>query len=334
MPRTVFISSTYHDLAPHRRAVWGVLEEFDVNVRGMEEFGARPEAPLDTCLAEVEQSDIYIGIIGFRLGSVESRSGKSFTQLEYERARDLSKEILIYLIDDQNALVPVRYIDRGFNWEKLEVFKKLLRERHTVDTFVSENDLAEKLRRDFSRLLEPKIRLETVSSTEYEQSSSLIRKFFLIPKAISGREVRLRVKIRGDPYPASRQICDCFNFEFGATIGLRVQILNPSGFEDSDLNELYFPAKQSDTFMPVSIDEVRDIYAKLQFIDTYIEHTAARFQKVVVRKKFMSILNLQNALGPLLDEERIVYEPDAKIVMALTKEVMDQGSLETESNSS
>jgi hypothetical protein len=43
MKKTVFISSTYQDLAEHRRAVWQVLEDFDVAVRGMEEFGARPK---------------------------------------------------------------------------------------------------------------------------------------------------------------------------------------------------------------------------------------------------------------------------------------------------
>jgi hypothetical protein len=323
MTKTVFISSTYQDLAPHRRAVWDVFEKFDVNVRGMEDFGARPEAPLDTCIAEVEQSDIYIGIIAFRLGSVDDASGKSFTQLEYERAYQLQKKILIYLIDEDNASVAIRYIDRDFKWEKLEAFKKLLKERHTVDTFISESDLAEKLTRDFKRLLEPKKFMSVDETSEYEQAASAVRKFFLVPKAISGREVRLRVRVVNKPYPASREICTSFNFEFGATVGLEVRIENPSGFEESDLKELYFSAKQAESFLPVSIDDVREIYARLQFIDTYIEHSAAHFQRVIVRQKFASILNLQQALGPLMDEEKVVYEPDGKIVMILTKELTE-----------
>ena len=36
MKRTVFIASTYQDLASHRNKVWDLLEEFEVNVRGME----------------------------------------------------------------------------------------------------------------------------------------------------------------------------------------------------------------------------------------------------------------------------------------------------------
>ena len=66
MNKTVFISSTYDDLNQYRRAIWDLLEKFQVNVRGMEQFGARKEAPLATCLSEVEQSDIYLGVIAFR----------------------------------------------------------------------------------------------------------------------------------------------------------------------------------------------------------------------------------------------------------------------------
>lgn len=151
MPSTVFVSSTFVDLQSHRKATWEALQAFDVNVRGMEQFGARTETPLQTCIAEVEQSDIYVGIIGFRLGSIEPTSGKSYTQLEYERALALSKYILVYLIDEQNAKIPRRSIDVGESLERLDVFKKILRERHTIDTFVDEADLVTKLSRDLQR---------------------------------------------------------------------------------------------------------------------------------------------------------------------------------------
>src|SRR6266404_1281437 len=145
MNKTVFISSTYDDLKEYRRAVWELLEKFDVNVRGMEQFGARKEAPLATCLAEVEQSDVYLGVIAFRLGSIDSQTGRSFTQIEYERAHELGKEVLIYLVDEQNALFAVRYIDQYEKKKKLEAFKGLLRERHTTESFTTVEDLKEKL---------------------------------------------------------------------------------------------------------------------------------------------------------------------------------------------
>src|ERR1035437_3358519 len=105
MKKTVFISSTYIDLKEERKKVWDCLEKFDVVVKGMEQFGAQKSDPLTTCLTEVEQSDIYVGIIGMRYGSEDIKCGKSFSQLEYEKAIELNKEILIYLIDEERSLV-------------------------------------------------------------------------------------------------------------------------------------------------------------------------------------------------------------------------------------
>jgi hypothetical protein len=79
MKKIVFISSTFEDLKEHRSRVWDLLQKYDINIRGMEKFGARTDSPLDTCLIECEQSDIYLGIIGMRLGSIDQKTGKSYT---------------------------------------------------------------------------------------------------------------------------------------------------------------------------------------------------------------------------------------------------------------
>ncbi len=74
MGKTVFISSTFDDLRNYRKRVWDLLNNYEVNIRGMERFGARTEAPLDTCLVEVGQADIFFGIIGFRFGSLDEET--------------------------------------------------------------------------------------------------------------------------------------------------------------------------------------------------------------------------------------------------------------------
>lgn len=135
MKKTVFISSTFEDLKNHRRKIWDLLEKYDVAVRGMERFGARKESPLTTCLSEVEQCDIFVGIIAFRLGSVDEGSGKSFTQREYERAYELNRDILIYMMDEKDSKISLHHVDFDENREKLLAFKSILKERHTVDFF-------------------------------------------------------------------------------------------------------------------------------------------------------------------------------------------------------
>lgn len=217
--KTVFISSTYEDLKDYRKKVWELLESYDVNVKGMEAFGARSESALQTCLNEVERSDIYVGIIGLKLGSINEETGKSFTRIEYEKAvSDENTEILIYIIKDE-AKISINNIDFGEKHEKLNNFKKLLKEKHTVDFFRTESDLVDKLEARFKDLLQSK-KEETEDSHEknpYEKAESIINKFVLAPKIYSGKEVILRVKLTKSPFAVSKELCKNFNLKYGET---------------------------------------------------------------------------------------------------------------------
>lgn len=144
MTQSIFISSTYHDLIPYRESVWEVLSDLDFTIKGMEKFGARKSCPLNTCLLEVSKSDVYIGILAYRYGSIDIDTGKSFTQLEYEKALSLNKEILIYILDNSGYIQP-KHIDFGENAIKLDQFKKELQKNHTVDFFKDPIDLKIKI---------------------------------------------------------------------------------------------------------------------------------------------------------------------------------------------
>lgn len=152
MKKKVFISSTYSDLVTFRREIWEVLSHREVKILGMEIFGARKNKPLKTCLDEVSKSDIYIGIIGARYGSVDQASGKSYTQLEYEKAVKDNLEILVYIIDE-NCKVPLKFVDTGENALKLESFKRYLMKEHTIDTFMEESVLAKKIHDKLKELI-------------------------------------------------------------------------------------------------------------------------------------------------------------------------------------
>jgi len=149
--KKVFLSSTFLDLKPHRKRIVKLLEELEVNTLGMEGFGARTAKPLETCIKEVLDADIYLGIIAVRYGSVDPTTGKSFTQLEYDAAYEAGKQVLIYLLDDHAGTVPPKFIDFE-NHDKLTAFIKVLKERHTVDTFKNPADLCKKLRVNLTSL--------------------------------------------------------------------------------------------------------------------------------------------------------------------------------------
>ena len=313
MKKTVFISSTYEDLIAYRHAVWNLLEEFDARVIGMEQFGARKESPLETCLSEVELSDIYIGIIAFRLGSIDKSSGKSFTRLEYERASELKKDILIYLIDEKNAKVKAGFFEQERQkWEKVVAFKDMLTDERTIEKFISEEDLVKKLRRDLKNHLDYKKQKEEVSKDEFERSARIIERLMLAPLSFSGNELRLQIHVDGEPYAASKDICEAYNFNFGATIGLPIKIIKPKGFEDVGLNELYTASKQYDDLLPFIKEKNIEIYARPQSTDKEINYTYARFKG----KKY-SYYMTQPGIMPGIKSGYI--NADAKVVLILSK---------------
>lgn len=272
MKKNIFISSTFEDLQPYRKAVWELLEKFEVHVNGMERFGARTETSIDTCLQAVERSDIYLGIIAHRFGSIHTEYGKSYTQLEYEKAVEHGQEILIYLIDEEASIKP-KYVDFGEPHEKLENFKKLLKEKHTVDFFCSPEDLVQKLKNRFGEFLTTKENEDFFD--DYNFSKDVLDKFHLFPKKYNDREVKLKIKFKNEGFPASKGICDFFGFNFGETLGVPIEIIEPEIkgnkikylFITEDKSDFYFKNNELDT----------EIMGRLIFSDQRVANVSATF---------------------------------------------------------
>jgi hypothetical protein len=318
MKKTIFISSTFEDLKNHRRKIWDLLENYTVVVRGMERFGARKESPLQTCLAEVEQSDIFIGIIACRAGSIDKSSGKSFVQREYDKAYELEKEILIYLIDEKNAKVTVQDIDFGENREKLLSFKSILKERHTVDFFLSEDNLSEKLDRRFKDLLESKSESLSDKSDEYDDSKNVIEKFLLLPKLYSGTEVKLKVDLDNDPFPASRAICKSFNLDYGKTIGIKIKIKEPH-LTANFANYLFIDEANLDEFLKQKSLSDAEIYVKLEWTENEVTDVKANFiRKVYDVVQYPSFLST-SSFGNIPGFEKEVVEAEGTMITLLTE---------------
>jgi hypothetical protein len=317
MKKTVFISSTFEDLKEHRKKVWEILTKYEVNLRGMERFGARKEAPLQTCLAEVEQSDIFVGIISYRLGTIDQPSSKSFVQMEYERARELDKEIFIYLIDDKNGKVIPAFVDFGEKHEKLVSFKSILKERHTIDNFTDESDLAEKLDRKFDELLSKKVNGLIKTEDEFIRSNGILQKFLLLPKEYSNKEVKLKIKFDGDPFPASKAICKSFYLSYGRTLGIRIKIILPNIDEDA-FNYLFIESKQAESFLIMDRSKEIEIYASLNFTEETIDSIQAHF----VSKTTYSV-NSSFVFGDGFPQLSETIEAEGQIILVLKEVVSD-----------
>jgi hypothetical protein len=313
--RTVFISSTYRDLADHRREVWDALKRFDVSVRGMEEFGTRTAGPLETCLAEVEQSDVYVGIIAYRLGSIDPETKKPFTVLEYEKAVEQRKEILIYIADDAAASFPFSSIDEDSRARKrLTAFKARLREHHTVDSFSTPEDLVEKLSRDFKKRFDPRQQEQNQTSTNEEvfsKTANTLREFRLTPKRYNGHEVLLRVSFYNGIFPASRELCKQFNLDYGFTIGTNMRIVKPADAGIvSGLYQIYATGNKVDVLRTLRQSKEVDLYVQLQFTEEDVQ----RIQGEFVGRTYYS-----NGDEDYLDPGEVYVPPEGKVILLFTK---------------
>lgn len=156
--KTVYLSSTYVDLIRFRAAVYHTLAMMGYRCKAMEDAVAADERPLDQCLSDVENSDIYIGIFAWRYGftprdSVKNPKELSITELEYLRAKDHKKPRYIFLLDE-DTLWPPKYVDGvvpsqlGHGCEagnNIRALRERLKLDRTVSFFTGPEDLCKQL---------------------------------------------------------------------------------------------------------------------------------------------------------------------------------------------
>lgn len=158
----VFVSSTYTDLIEERQAAVQAILDAGHIPAGMELFKAGNESQLKTIYKWIDESDVYMLILGGRYGSIEEKSSKSYTQLEYEYA--LSKNIPVFavvlsesfLTDKVNSLGLSNVIEQKspdkYQDFKVYVMSKIIREVNdckdikiailtTLGEFLNEYDL-------------------------------------------------------------------------------------------------------------------------------------------------------------------------------------------------
>ena len=131
----VFVSSTWLDLQPERRALMEALNRMEeMRFVGMEFFGNRPDDTHDASIDQVDLCEVFVGIIGFRYGS-------GITEAEYRRARAQGLPCFVYFKKGQPAGPDQMDNDPALG-VKLADFKAELMRGHTVKEVSSPEELA------------------------------------------------------------------------------------------------------------------------------------------------------------------------------------------------
>lgn len=96
----VFVSSTFTDLRHERQAAVEAILTAGHIPAGMELFTSGDESQMEVIKQWIDESDVYLLILGGRYGSFEPKSGLSYTQLEYEYALQSGKPLFSCVITD------------------------------------------------------------------------------------------------------------------------------------------------------------------------------------------------------------------------------------------
>lgn len=107
----VFVSSTYSDLRAERQAAVEAILTAGHIPAGMELFAAGDQSQMDVIRRWIDESDVFLLILGGRYGSLDQATRKSYIQLEFEHAVDRGMPLFSVVIDE--AYLEARLREHG-----------------------------------------------------------------------------------------------------------------------------------------------------------------------------------------------------------------------------
>lgn len=137
----VFISSTYTDLKEERRKVLDILLMADCIPSGMEAFVATDDEQFEVIKRVIDLCDYYILIIGKRYGSINQKTEKSYTEMEYQYAKQKEIPVLVFALDDSVELLPEKMEKEPEKIKKLTSFKNDAMENRLASIWKSTDEL-------------------------------------------------------------------------------------------------------------------------------------------------------------------------------------------------
>lgn len=205
-PISIFVSSTYKDLAACRAEVEKQLIGLEQAVKGMEYFGSSSDTPLDVCKNKLKECKLMILLLGVSYGSIEPLSGKSYTELEYDYATELGIPVLAYEADlsSHNIGIPLDAVDFD-NKSLLDNFKKTVEKSHLISRFTSIDDLGKRISHDVPAELEKlsfidslpvsDINFDGITEEILRDGANKFERFWLRPQRMAGKMIPIRLRI-------------------------------------------------------------------------------------------------------------------------------------------
>jgi hypothetical protein len=174
--------------------------------------------------------------------------------------------------------------------------------------------LAEKLSRDFRKHFasrEPEQDRIKPDEELFAQTVQVLREFRLTPKRYNGTEILLRASFYHDLFPASRELCQRFNLEYGLTIGSYMRVVQPADrVTTSGLYQIFATGKTMDEFRKLIASKEADVYAQLPFTPEDVRR---------VHGEFLGRTEWQDDEPDYGDPREVYIAPEGKAILLFTK---------------
>jgi hypothetical protein len=131
----VFVSSTFQDLIEERQAAVSAILKSGHIPAGMELFTSADKSQMQTIKKWIDESDVYMLVLGGRYGSLEPTSGVSYTELEYDYAIEQEKPLFSVVINKASLEAKVK--EHGTDMMEKENPKQLKMFREKVLSNIS-----------------------------------------------------------------------------------------------------------------------------------------------------------------------------------------------------
>jgi hypothetical protein len=177
----VFVSSTYTDLVQERAAVISMLLDLDALPAGMELFPATNDDAWTLIQQVIDESDYYLLVIGGRYGSTDTATEVSYTEKEFDYARDEGKPVMAFLHGDPGKIAVEDTDQDEDSRKKLEAFRARVEEQVHVKYYTGPDALRGHVAAGFQKLQKSHpavgwVRGDVPTSSESLQELNALRK--------------------------------------------------------------------------------------------------------------------------------------------------------------
>jgi hypothetical protein len=167
----VFVSSTYLDLREPRQQVTMTLLECDAFPTGMEIFPAADDDAWTLIRRVIDESDYYLLISAGKYGSIDERTGLSYTEMEYDYAVSAGKPVMAFLHGNLEELKSGLCESSEELQEKLTRFREKVKKARHVKFWTSPDELAGQVALTYNKFIRQYpatgwLRADQITSTE------------------------------------------------------------------------------------------------------------------------------------------------------------------------